>query len=75
MIEFLMTALMLAQNETEKSKTLIGFTFLGVFIGIMVLDSIIKNKYVPKKGPMRAFLICMFLAIVIIVGFLLIYNK
>ena len=66
---------MLAQNEGEKMWTLIGVTFLGAFIFFLIIDSTIKGKFVPKKGPLRKFLTFLFLVIVVVVILLLIYNK
>ena len=66
---------MLAQNSDEKMWTLLGVTFLGAFIFFLIIDSTIKGKFVPKKGPLRKFLTFLFLVIVVAVILLLMYNK
>lgn len=66
---------MLAQNETEKSLTVLGLTLFAGFIFFLILDSIIKNKWVPKKGPVKKFLIFIFILVVIAVGLLIIFYK
>ncbi len=66
---------MLAQNETEKSLTILGLTLFGGFMFFLILDSLIKGKWVPKKGPARGFLIFIFIMVVIALIFLFIYYK
>lgn len=66
---------MLAQNEDEKMWTLFGFTFLGAFLFFLIIDSTIKGKFVPKKGPLRKFMTFFFLVVIVIVILLLMYNK
>ena len=76
MIETLCSLFMLlAQNETEKSLTVLGVTLFGGFIFFLILDSIIKNKWVPKKGPVKKFLIFIFILVVIAVALLIIFYK
>ena len=66
---------MLAQNETEKSLTILGLTLFGGFMFFLILDSIIKGKWIPKKGPIRGFLIFIFIMVIIALIFLFIYYK
>ena len=66
---------MLAQNETEKSLTILGLTLFGGFMFFLILDSLIKGKWVPKKGPTRGFLIFIFIMVIIALIFLFIYYK
>jgi len=68
-------ALMLAQNETEKNMTILGVTLFCAFIFFLILDSIIKGKWVPKKGPLRGFLIFLFSIAVIAIILLIIFEK
>lgn len=76
MIETLCSLFMLlAQNETEKGLTVLGVTLFGGFIFFLILDSIIKNKWVPKKGPVKKFLIFIFILVVIAVALLIIFYK
>ena len=63
MIEF-MTAisLLLKQNEAEKTITSIGLAFFAAFIFYLILDSTIKQKFIPNNKAIRGFLIFIFLA-------------
>ncbi len=67
--------LMLAQNEAEKRMTKIGLAFFAVFIFMLILDTVVKNKIVPKGKPMQYFLIFMFIATIVALVLLLIYYK
>lgn len=66
---------MLAQNDTEKSLTILGLTLFGGFMFMLILDSLIKGKWVPKKGPVRGFLIFILVMVIIALIFLFIYYK
>lgn len=66
---------LLAQNETEKDMTILGVTLFGAFIFFLILDSIIKGKWIPKKGPLRGFLIFLFSMAVIAIILLIIFYK
>lgn len=66
MINFLCSlSLLLAQNEAEKMITTIGIACFAFFIFFLILDSVIKQKFIPKEGPIRGFLIFVFLLAVI----------
>ena len=66
---------MLAQNEKEKSLTVLGLTLFGGFIFILILDSIVKNNWVPKSDILRRFLIFIFVLVIIAVSMLIIFYK
>ena len=66
---------LLAQNETEKNMTILGVTLFGAFLFFLILDSLIKGKWVPKKGPIRGFLIFLFSLAVIAIILLIIFSK
>ncbi len=66
---------MLAQNETEKGLTILGLTLFAGFMFCLILDSLIKGKLVPKKGPVRGFLIFLLIAVIIALIFVFIYYK
>lgn len=75
MSSLMMTILLLAQNATEKSMTYIGIALFGGFMFFLILDSLIKGKYVPKKKNVRSFLIFLFIASVIAIILMFIYYK
>ena len=66
---------MLAQNETEKSLTILGLALFGGFMFFLILDSLIKGKWIPKKGPVRGFLWFILIMVIIALIFLFIYYK
>lgn len=65
--------LLLAQNAREKNMTVIGIAFFAGFIFYLIVDSLIKGKLVPKKGPIRNFLIVVFILTIIALILLFIY--
>ena len=66
MINFLCSlSLLLAQNETEKTITTIGIACFAFFIFFLIIDSVVKQKFIPKDGPIRGFLIFLFLLAII----------
>lgn len=70
-----LVSLMLAQNETEKNLTKIGLAFFAVFIFMLILDTVVKHKIMPKSKPLQYFLIFLFVATIIALMLLLIYYK
>ena len=66
---------MLAQNETEKSLTILGLALFGGLMFFLILDSLIKGKWIPKKGAARGFLCFILIMVVIALIFLFIYYK
>ena len=66
---------LLAQNETEKRLTILGVTLFAVLMCFLILDSLIKGQYIPKKGPIRGFLIFLLIVAVIAVNLLIIFYK
>lgn len=69
------TLFLLAQNESEKTLTIVGLALFGAFIFYLILDSTIKGKLVPKKGPLRNFLIFIFIVIIVAIIMLCIFIK
>ena len=66
MIEFLSSlSLLLAQNEAEKNITILGIAFFAAFMFFLILDSTIKQKFVPKNGAIRGFLIFLFILAIV----------
>ena len=66
---------MLAQNGTEKSLTYLGVALFGGFMFFLIVDSLIKGKFVPKKKNVRAFLIVLFVVAVIAMILMFLYYK
>ncbi len=66
---------LLAQNDIEKKLTKVGLAFFAFFILMLIIDSILKNKLVPKSKEMRGFLIFLFIATIIALILILIYYK
>ena len=67
--------LILAQNEIEKSMTKIGLGFFAVFMLMLIIDSTLKNKYVPKNKSVQYFIIFLFIATLVALILLCIYYK
>ena len=65
----------LAQNDTERAMTIFGLVCLAGFLFYLILDSTIKGKLVPKKGPVRGFLIFLLIVVVIVFNLIIIFNK
>lgn len=68
-------ALLLAQNEAEKSITLIGLAFFAAFMLFLALDSVIKQKFIPKNKTIRGFLIFLFIIAAIACIWYMIFIK
>ena len=66
---------MLAQNSEEKSLTILGLALFAALMLFLIIDSLAKNKYIPKKGPIRGFLIFLLIVAVIVVNLLIIFYK
>ncbi len=66
---------MLAQNQLEKNLTIVGITLFSAFIFFLIVDSLIKGKFVPKKKDFRGFLIFVFILTIIAIILLIIYYK
>lgn len=57
-------SLLLEQNEIEKRLTSIGLVILVILFLVLVIDSIVKERFVPKSGLVRGIiLVCLLLAI------------
>lgn len=65
----------LAQNEAEKSFTILGLTLIMGFIFYILVDTLGKNKWVPKGGNVKTFLICLFVIVIIALTLYIIFNK
>ncbi len=66
---------MLAQNSDEKSITIVGIALFAGLMLFLILDSLAKNVYIPKKGPVRGFLIFLLIVAIIAINLLIIFNK
>ena len=66
---------LLAQNDTERRLTILGVTLFAALMFFLILDSLIKGQYIPKKGPIRGFLIFLLIVAVIAVNLLIIFYK
>lgn len=66
---------MLAQNAREKDITILGIAFFAAFMMYLIIDSTVKNRYIPKKGPVRSFLIFLLIVAVIAIILLIIFYK
>ena len=76
MIEILNSiSIMLAQNEAEKTITAIGIAFFAAFIFYLILDSTIKQKFIPKNPAIRGFLIFVFILAVVACVYYIIFIK
>ena len=67
MVDFLCSmSLLLAQNKLEITLTTVGIALFIGFIFFLIIDSMVKQKFVPKDGHLRGFLI--FVMILSIIG-------
>lgn len=60
---------LLEQTAAEKRATILSVTLFAVLVFMLFLDSVIKNKIVPKNVNVRLFI--MFLLIVAIIAIIL----
>ena len=67
--------ILLAQTAKEKSVTTVGLAIFAGFIFFLIVDTTIKGRFVPKKGPVKKFLIFLFILVVIILFLLYIFYK
>ena len=63
---------LLAQTEQEKMITRYGWIFLGLFVGVLLLDAFAKGKLISNKGPLKKILLIVFIIIGLVV---LLMNK
>lgn len=76
MITFLSAlSLILAQNDAEKKITILGLALFAAFMFYLILDSTIKQKFIPKNGALRGFLIFVFIIIIIALFVYIIFVK
>ena len=76
MLDFLCSiSLMLAQNEIEKKITIFGLICFAGFMFYLCLDSVLKQKFVPKNGVIRGFLIFLFVLAIIAFIVYIIFTK
>ena len=66
---------MLAQNEEEKGLTVLGLALFAGLMLFLLIDTFAKNKYIPKKSPLRGFIVFLMLISLIAVFLLIIYYK
>ena len=67
--------LMLAQTEQEKNITRMGLIFLGLFVGVLLLDSFSKGKLISTKGKLKKILIGVFVLIFLALFLLKTFNN
>lgn len=65
MLNAIKISLILAQNNTEKTVTTIGIAMFAAFMFFLIVDSIVKQKLVPKDSAVRGFLIFLFIIAII----------
>lgn len=68
-------ALLLAQNAEEKSYTYLGLALFAGFMFFLIIDSMVKGRFVPKKPVLRKFLIFIFVIVIIIIFMVFIFHK
>lgn len=66
---------MLAQNAQEKSITIVGIALFAAFMFYLFIDASIKGKLVPKKGPVKTFVLYLFFIAIIALILLIIFYK
>ena len=76
MFQFLKSiSLMLVQTEKEKMFTVVGLAVFIDFLFFLILDSTIKQKYIPKNPAIRGFLIFLMILSIIALGVYFIFVK
>ncbi len=65
--------LLLEQTKAEKEFTIIGVSIFAVIVFMLLLDSVVKNKLVPKNKNVKLFIIFLFIASLIAIILLTIY--
>lgn len=66
---------LLAQNATEKSITLVSVALFAAFLFYLIIDASVKGKLMPKKGPVKKFVIYLFAIAIIALIMLIIFYK
>ncbi len=64
-----------SQTENEKRLTILGLALFAGLIFYLILDSTIKQKWIPKNGTLRSFLIFVFILTIIAGGVYIIFVK
>ena len=59
----------LEQTQQEKTITYFGLLFLFAFVGVLVLDTLSKGKYVSTKGPLKKIILAVFIILLLILFF------
>lgn len=54
-------SLMLEQNDAERRLTTIGFVILAILFLVLLIDSAVKGRLVPKSGVVRAIILIIFI--------------
>jgi len=67
--------LMLAQTEQEKNITRFGLIFLGLFVGVLLLDAFSKGKLISTKGHLKKILIVVFVLIFLVLFVIKTFNN
>lgn len=66
---------LLAQTEFEKRLTIVGIALFSAFLFFLIVDSLNKGRFVPKKKIFRIFLIILFIVAAVAIILLMIYYK
>ena len=67
--------LLLAQNAEEKSITIVSVALFAAFMFYLFIDASIKGKWVPKKGPVKKFVVFIFIIAIVALTLLIIFYK
>ena len=60
---------MLEQTQQEKTITYFGLLFLFAFVGVLVLDTFSKGKYISTKGPLKKIILAVFIVLLLVLFF------
>lgn len=60
---------LLEQTEQEKTMTYFGLLFLFAFVGVLVLDTFSKGKFISTKGPLKKIILAVFVILFLILFF------
>lgn len=66
---------LLAQNAEEKSITIVSVALFAAFLFYLIIDASVKGKLAPKKGPVKTFIIYLFIIAIIALILLIIFYK
>ena len=75
LLEKVYQMLMLAQTAQEKKITRFGLIFLGLFVGVLLLDSFSKGKLISTKGKLKKILLVVFVLIFLLLFLIKTFYK